>query len=197
MIDIWKLRSKLYDVCEGSDLRRGPYKRALFQHIVDRTLFLAVGTGLDIRHLPPKQNIFGIEISESMLLQALPRARAYDGTFVLLRADAQQLPFRDAVFDTVVTSCTMCSVPDANSTFRELHRVLRPGGSLLMFEHVQSDNCVLAGILRFMNLFEKRTGTDMTRRTLQSAIRANFKIETVSSVYLDIILAVYAVKGSA
>ena len=137
MSRVWDLRARLYDVCEGSDLRRGPAKAELFRHMRGRVLFLAVGTGLDIKHFPPGLDIVGIDISESMLRRAGPRVQLYPGNLLLLQMDAMHLTFADASFDTVATSCTMCSVPDAVGALRELYRVLRPGGSLLMFEHVR------------------------------------------------------------
>lgn len=127
MSSIWNLRAKLYDLCEGSDLRRGPYKAELFREMSGRSLFVAIGTGVDIRHFPPQVSVTAIDLSDAMLRQAAPRARLYDGHLGLLRANALELCFADGVFDTIVTSCTLCSVPRPVQALRELHRVLRPG----------------------------------------------------------------------
>ena len=195
MATVWDRRAKLYDLCEASELRRGKHKAALFRHMAGRVLFVAVGTGVDIKHFPPGRDIVAIDISEEMLRRAEARHGDYRGVLSLVCMDATQLSFPDASFDTVATSCTMCSVPDPIRAFREFHRVLRPGGRLLMFEHVRSRNPVLGLALDLMTLWTRRGGTEMNRDTLGNAVAAGFHITRVESVYLDIILAVQAVKA--
>jgi ubiquinone/menaquinone biosynthesis C-methylase UbiE len=194
MTTIWDWRAKFYDVCEGSRLRRGPSKAALFREMSGRVILVAVGTGVDFMHFPPGREIVGIDISDQMLRRAEARRQAYDGSLSLVRMDAQELKFPDASFDTAVTSCTMCSVPDPVAALRELHRVLRPGSRLLMFEHVRSRNPVFGAALDIMTLWTRLWGTTMNRDTLTNVRSAGFHIVHVESVYLDIILRIYAVK---
>lgn len=194
MTTVWDLRAKLYDVCEGSRLRRAPHKAALFEEMTGRVIFVAVGTGVDILHFPPGRDIVAIDISDEMLRRAETRRRSYRGPLSLARMDAQKLTFPDASFDTVVTSCTMCSVPDPVQALRELHRVLRPGGRLLMFEHVRSGNPIFGLVLDMMTLWTRLGGTDMNRDTLANVRTAGFRILRVESVYLDIILRIHAEK---
>lgn len=192
--DVWDKRSRLYDFCAGPDLRWGPHKDALFREMRGRVLFAAIGTGLDIPHFPLGPTIIAIDISAGMMAKAATKARQYKGELHLLRADAMKLCFADQTFDTVVTSCTMCSVPDPGAAFRELHRVLRPGGELLMFEHMRSGNPVLAWALDAMTVLTRRMGTEMNRRTIANAAAAGFSVREVASVYLDIVLRIRAVK---
>lgn len=193
MTSIWDKRARFYDLFEGSDLRRGPAKAALFREMFGRVLFLAVGTGVDIRHFPPARQIVAIDISGEMLRRAQPRRESCHGVLNFVQADALSLCFRDASFDTVVTSCTMCSVPDPVRAFRELRRVLRPDGLLLMFEHVRSRNPVLGLVLDLMTLLTRRTGTEMNRDTLGNAVESGFRITRVESVFLDVILSIHGV----
>ena len=195
MSTVWDKRAKLYDACEGSDLRRGPAKAALFGEMAGRVLFVAVGTGLDIKHFPPGREIVAVDISEEMLRKAAPRRRGYPGRLNFVRADALNLCFPDASFDTVVTSCTMCSVPKPRRALEELYRVLRPAGKLLMFEHVRSRNPLLGLTLDLMTLWTRRGGTEMNRYTLDHAVAAGFRLTRVESVFLDIILSVHGVKA--
>jgi ubiquinone/menaquinone biosynthesis C-methylase UbiE len=190
----WDRRAKFYDLFEGSDLRRGPAKAALFRDMIGRVLFVAVGTGIDIRHFPPGREIVAIDISEAMLRKAEPRRRKYNGSMQFVRADALNLCFPDASFDTVVTSCTMCSVPDPRLAIGELYRVMRSGGQLLMFEHVRSRNPILGLVLDLMTLSTRRGGTEMNRDTLANVAKAGFRITQVDSVFLDIILSIHAYK---
>jgi SAM-dependent methyltransferase len=194
MANVWDFRSSLYDVCEASDYRRGPYKAALFTDMHGRILFASVGTGVDIKHFPPDHAIVAIDISDKMLQKAKKPARRYLGRLVLCKADAQNLKFPDASFDTVVTSCTMCSVPDPVRAFREFYRVLRPGGQLLMFEHVRSRNPILGLALDLMTLWTRLWGTEMNRDTLANASAAGFRVRRINSIYLDVILSMRAEK---
>ena len=159
-------------------------------------LFVAVGTELDVKHFPPNLESVAVDVSDEMLRRAAPRCRRYAGNLRLVQGDALYLCFPDDSFDTVVTSCTMCSVPDPGRALEELHRVLRPGGKLLMFEHMRSRNPILGLALDLMTLWTRRGGTEMNRRTLETARGASFRITKVESVFLDIILAIHAVKDS-
>lgn len=194
MSAVWDKRARFYDMFEGSDLRRGPAKAALFRAMAGRVLFVAVGTGLDVKHFPPDREIIAIDISDEMLRRAAPRCQCYAGNLRLVQADALNLCFPDDSFDTVVTSCTMCSVPNPRRALEELYRVLRPGGQLLMFEHMQSRNWVLSLVLDLMTLFTRRKGTEMNRHTLDYVIAAGFHITQIECVFLDIILSIHGVK---
>ena len=194
MSTIWDRRAKLYDVCEGSQLRRGAAKARLFADMRGRVLFVAIGTGVDIRFLPPHHDIVAVDISSEMLRRAERRRMEYDGNLELVQADVMNLGFPDESFDTIVTSCTMCSVPDPVRALRQLYRVLRPGGSILMFEHVQSRSAVFGLMLDLMTLWTRIGGTEMNRDTMGNVRRAKFEITRVESVYLDIILAIQGVK---
>lgn len=194
MSAVWDKRARFYDLFEGSDLRRGPTKAALFREMTGRVLFVAIGTGLDIKHFPPDREIVAIDLSDEMLRRAAPRCRHYAGNLHLVQADALNLCFPDDSFDTVVTSCTMCSVPNLRRALEELYRVLRPGGRLLMFEHMRSRNPIFGLLLDLMTLFTRRSGTEMNRHTLENVIDVGFRITKIESVFLDIILAIHGTK---
>jgi ubiquinone/menaquinone biosynthesis C-methylase UbiE len=194
MTNVWDFRARLYDVCEGSQLRRGAAKARLFAQMHGQVLFLAVGTGVDITRFPAGQTIIGIDISAGMLRRAEARRRAYSGKMAFVLGDAERLAFGDGSFDTVVSSCTMCSVPHPVFALKELHRVLRPGGRLLMFEHVRSRSWPMGLALDVMTLWTRLLGTAMNRDTVANVLTAGFKIVRIESVYLDIILSIHALK---
>ena len=196
-MSVWDARARLYDAFEGSDLRRAAPKRALFRRMEGRTLFVAIGTGLDIAHFPAGRDITAIDISEAMLARARARQPRYGDGLRLERQDAAALPYADGSFDTVATSCTLCSVPDPRRVLGELRRVLRPGGRLLLFEHVRSRHVALALVLDVMSLWSRRGGTDMSRDTLATVTAAGFELLGVQSVFLDIILAAEACRPGA
>ena len=73
MPGVWDWRAKQYDFWEGLDLRRGPYKASFFREVRGRTLLVAVGTGLDLPHLPSGLHLAAVDISEEMIRRARPR----------------------------------------------------------------------------------------------------------------------------
>jgi len=101
-------------------------------------LEVAVGTGRNLRFYPEDVRLTGIELSPKMLDIARRRARELGREAGLRVGDAQNLPFPDASFDTVVATLALCTIPDDRRAVAEAARVLRPGGRLLLLEHVRS-----------------------------------------------------------
>lgn len=180
----------------GDDRRLGPHKRRLFSKIHGATLMVAAGTGNDFKFFPPGQHIVAIDISPQMLERATKKAAAYQGTLELRLLDVCELPFADASFDTVVTVCTFCSVPKPLVGLRELYRVLKPGGQLLMFEHVRSKIGPFGIFLDFMTLLSRRIGPDLNRDTVGNVQKAGFRLRREENVYLDIVKIIEAVKDT-
>jgi len=103
-----------------------------------RTLEVAVGTGLNLPHYPAGLQLTGLERSPRMAGLARRRADELGLTVDLRIGDAQQLPFPDAWFDTVVCTFALCCIPDERRALAEMARVVRPGGLLLLADHVRS-----------------------------------------------------------
>ena len=100
-------------------------------------LLVTPGTGLDFRHLPAEP-VVAIEFSMEML-QPGRRVGRSAAAVTLLAADAERLPF-----ESVVCSWSLCSTHDPDRALREVYRVPRQGGALLLFEHVWSRHTLLA-----------------------------------------------------
>ena len=113
-------------------------------------LEIGVGTGRNLYFYPTEVHLTGVELSPKMLEIARRRARESGIEADLRVGDAQHLPFPDASFDTVVATLALCTIPDDRRAVIEAARVLRPGGRLLLLEHVRSPLLpvrVLQGIL--------------------------------------------------
>jgi ubiquinone/menaquinone biosynthesis C-methylase UbiE len=102
------------------------------------TLEVAIGTGLNLAHYPPEVRVTGIEWSADMLARAERRAADLGRAATLQVGDARALPYPDASFDTVVGTFVLCAVPDDREVLVEMARVLRPGGRLLLADHICS-----------------------------------------------------------
>jgi len=141
-------------------------------------LEVAIGTGLNLPHYPPGIRLTGVDLSPVMLAAAAKRAADLGLTVELSEADAEHLPFPDASFDTVVCTLALCSVVDDRAAIAEMHRVLRPGGQLLLLDHVAATNRILLALQR---LWEKVTlrfaGDYQTRHPLPLVEQAGFIVQ--------------------
>jgi ubiquinone/menaquinone biosynthesis C-methylase UbiE len=128
-------------------------------------LEVAVGTGLNLNLYPDSVRLTGVDLSPEMLAVARLRAAA-DGRLIDLKeADAEALPFGDATFDTVVCTLGLCAVPDERAAIIEARRVLRPGGRLLLLDHIVSNRWLIRVGQRLVEMVTIRTaGEHMTRR---------------------------------
>src|SRR5262245_32622024 len=193
----WDAASRTLDFFAwGDDHRLGPHKRRLFSNIRGATLMVAAGTGNDFKFFPPGQHIVAIDISPQMLERAAKKAAAYQGAIELRVMDVCALPFAEASFDTVVTVCTFCSVPRPVVGLRELYRVLKPGGQLLMFEHVRSKIGPFGILLDLMTPISRRVGPELNRDTVGNVQQAGFHLRREENVYLDIVKIIEAGKAA-
>jgi ubiquinone/menaquinone biosynthesis C-methylase UbiE len=189
----WDKASSTYDLfSRGAERRWETAKLESLSHVGGRVLFLAVGTGLEVPFFPARLDITGVDISWGMLSQAKSRAADYQGGFRLTQSDVEHLAFLDETFDTVVTSCTFCSVPDPVAGLHELRRVLKPGGELRMFEHTGSRWFPFRLMLNAMTPITRRFGPEMNRDTVSNVVRAGFKLRSVQNVYLDVVKIIVA-----
>ena len=119
----------------GAELRR-----KLLAHARGRVLEIGVGTGLSLPHYPPVDELVATDPSEPMLRRARRRAAEAGRDVTFVEAPAEQLPFEDDSFDTVVSMVVLCTVGDQQRALQEIRRVLRPAGQFLFSEHVRADD---------------------------------------------------------
>jgi ubiquinone/menaquinone biosynthesis C-methylase UbiE len=164
-------------------------------------LEVAVGTGRNLPLYPPGVRLTGIDASPQMLALARQRAEAVGRAVDLRDGDAQGLEFPDASFDTVVFTLALCSIPDDGLAVAEARRVLRPGGLLLLLEHVRSPNPAVRLAERLLDLLTvPLQGDHLVREPLDHLRREGFEIERVERLKLGLVERVAARKprpGSA
>jgi ubiquinone/menaquinone biosynthesis C-methylase UbiE len=140
-------------------------------------LEVAIGTGLNLPFYGADVRLTGIDLSPEML--AIARKRAADlGREVDLReGDAHELPFGDESFDSVVCTYSLCNIPDTERAVAEMKRVLKPGGSLILVDHIRSQSKLVLWIQKLIELISVRVeGDHMTRRPFDQVVQQGFEI---------------------
>ncbi len=135
-------------------------------------LEVAIGTGLNLPHYPAGIRLVGIDLSVAML--ALARRRAAElGREVQLRVgDAEALDVPDDSVDTVVCTFSLCGIPDPDRAVAEMARVLRPGGRLLLADHVASTAWPVRAVQRLTEVVSVPAAGEHFRRRPVEQVRA-------------------------
>jgi ubiquinone/menaquinone biosynthesis C-methylase UbiE len=153
-----------------------------------RVLEVAIGTGLNLEHYPDGVELTGIELSPAMMAIARRRAREQHRAVDLRVGDAEALEFADATFDTVVCTFSLCTIPDHRRAVAEMVRVLRPGGRLLLADHVASSHAPLRALQRGAELASVPLGGEhFRRRPLELVTAAGFDLERHDRFTLGIV----------
>ena len=143
-------------------------------------LEIAIGTGRNLPFYPADIRLTGIDLSPAMLELARGRAAALGRTVDLRLADAARLPFDAASFDTVTTTLALCTVPDPTATLSEARRVLRPGGRLVLLDHVRSPAWPVRLVQRLLDpLLVRFFGDHLLREPLDLLRAAGFDVDEV------------------
>jgi ubiquinone/menaquinone biosynthesis C-methylase UbiE len=157
--------------------------RALRQSLLadagGRVLEIGAGTGSNVPLYGGIELLVLTEPEPPMLRRLQRTAREHAPLAQVVRASAEDLPFEDGAFDTVVCTLVLCGVDDQPRALREARRVLRPGGQLLFLEHVRADDPELARFQDRMNWLNRLVvGCDCNRPTLAS-IESEFGVTRV------------------
>jgi ubiquinone/menaquinone biosynthesis C-methylase UbiE len=159
------------------------------------TLEVAIGTGLNLPHYPADVRLIGIDLSPEMLALAEARGKELGRMLRLTEGDAQDLPFADGSFDTVVCTYALCSVPDDAAAISEMHRVLKPGGRLILVDHIRSSVLPIFWLQWLYEFIPSRTkGEYATRRPSVHVLAPDFQVQSRDRLRAGIIERLAAVK---
>lgn len=115
------------------------YRNRVVPAAEGRVLEIGVGSGLNLPFYTQKAElVIGLDPSPKLLAMARQAGPPISGPVEFVEGSAEAIPLQDRSVDTVVTTWTLCSIPDAPRSLREMYRVLRPGGRLLFVEHGRS-----------------------------------------------------------
>jgi ubiquinone/menaquinone biosynthesis C-methylase UbiE len=177
--------ARFYDVmCLIPERHFQPWRKQLWSLVKGpQVLEVGVGTGRNIEFYREGVRITAIDLTPGMLEHAHQRAQQLGKEVDLCLMDVQNMDFPEAIFDTVVATCVFCSVPDPVLGLREVLRVTKPGGRVLLLEHVRSKNPTFGAIMDFLNpLVVRVMGSNINRRTVENAQRAGLEVESVTNL---------------
>ncbi len=175
----------LYDSLEAPMERmfHSRFRRRLFAHVQPcEILEIGVGTGRNLEYYPDGASVTAIDISPPMLERA--RRRVGRRRITLLEMDAQALAFPGDSFDLVLATFVFCSVPDPILGLTEARRVLRPGGRLLLLEHVRPEGRLIGGVFDALNpLVRRLLGPEISRPTVLNVLAAGWRPLKVENLF--------------
>src|SRR5579863_670115 len=177
---------RLLDLAMRNDLLDS-YRRETIRTAQGLVLEVGVGSGLNLPlYSAAVHRVFGIDPSPELLDRAHKRIGDARVPISLVRASAEQLPFADSRFDTIVMTWTLCSIPRPSAALDEMRRVLKPGGRLMFVEHGLSPE---PGIIRWQRRLTpcwKRIGGGChLDRKMDDLIRAaGFRVDALETGYM-------------
>ena len=192
----------LYDPIGASAERRwmGERRRRLLAGARGAVLEIGGGTGTNLTHYRDVDRVTIAEPDPFMRNRIGPKLEDTCVPVEVSAAGAEELPFPDGSFDTVVSTLVLCTVPDQQSALDEVRRVLRPGGRLLFIEHVRAAGSTARWQDRLEPLWRRLLGGCHPNRDTVAAIEeAGFEIETFESFHPPVFLSSLTphVQGSA
>jgi SAM-dependent methyltransferase len=153
-----------------------------------RVLEIGIGSGLNFNYYN-KENVsevFAVEPDGILLEKAQQNAKINNINLNVQQLKAEELPFDNNSFDTIISTYTMCSIPGLSSAMSEINRVVKPNGKLLFSEHGKSPDMNVFKWQKRMNGIQKRIagGCHLDVDIPNEIIKANFKLNKIDSMYV-------------
>lgn len=177
----------LYDVLTRGSERAGTAARRheLVSRLEGDVIDVGAGTGLNLLHYERATRVVAVEPDASMARRLSQRAARATAPVEVVAASAEALPFPDESFDAAVVTFVLCSLPDPRRGLAEVRRVLRPGGRLVLLEHVRGEGRLARWQDRLTPLHRRLAGNcHLNRDTRAEVKRAGFDTARVEPTEL-------------
>ncbi len=171
-------------VCSNRQI--GKHRKDLLQSVQGKILEIGFGTGVNLEYYPSRvQAINVVEPNTGMHRKAAKRMANSKIKVGISRGVCEKLPFENQIFDSVVSTFTLCSIADVELALWELHRVLKPTGKIFFLEHGLSDDVAIAKKQRRFTPWQRRIadGCSLDRNIEALVSGAGFKITTLKKYY--------------
>ncbi|MBI5564454.1 MAG: methyltransferase domain-containing protein [Chloroflexi bacterium] len=173
----------------------GNWRSNLLRQVRGQVLEVGAGSGPNLDHYPPDAaSIIATEFNKESIVQARPRANAH---IRLASADIEHLAFPDGTFDAAVATLVFCSVERPVVGFREVRRVLKPGGKLYLIDHVRSYHAWLGRLQDRLNprWHAWADGCNLNRDTEGNVRAAGFELISLKVNFLGLVKTMVARKA--
>lgn len=163
------------------------YRRRLIPTAQGQVLEIGVGPGFNLPlYGPAVDRIIALEPSPKLLAMAGRMTRGLSHPIELLEASAESLPMEDRTIDTVVSTWTLCSIPDVTRALDEMRRVLKPSGRLVFVEHgLSPDASVCRWQQRLTPVWKRLAGGCHLNRPIETLLaEAGFRLERIEHSYM-------------
>ncbi len=151
-----------------------------------KVLEVGVGTGKNMPFYPAGVEITAVDLTPAMLERAQQVAVELNAQVDLQLGDVQSLQVPSATFDEAIATFVFCSVPDPVLGLRELRRVVKPGGRVLLMEHVRSEQPVVGYLMDLLNPLAVRvTGANINRRTVDNVRQSGLQLVSVETLGMN------------
>ncbi|MFC4765998.1 class I SAM-dependent methyltransferase [Effusibacillus consociatus] len=188
--------TRLYDTLMEPLERRGfrEIRKNLVRKAEGKVLEIGSGTGLNFPFYEKAEQVIAIEPEPLMREKSIPRVTAARVRIEVISAGAEDLPFPDNSFDTVVGTLVLCTIPDSYKAMEEIRRVCKPDGKVLFFEHVRLNHPVLCRLQDWLTPVWKRLcdGCHLNRNTLELIGQIGFEVIRVEGYARDLFLVIEA-----
>lgn len=153
-------------------------RKKYFSALKGKILEVGIGTGKNMNYYNQEAEVVGIDFSAEMLKKAKKKlAFSKRKNIVLIQMDVENLNFKENSFDYVIASTVFCSVPNPVKGLKEVKRVLKPAGKVVMIEHVISQHRLISFLQNLFNpMIRFITGVNINRDTGQNIIKSGMKI---------------------
>ncbi len=182
--------AKFYDLFEGGMEKKkfSCWRKQILGNLKGNILEIGVGTGKNLKYYNQNAKVVGIDLSPKMLAKAKDKLKILRNKNIKLEeADAQKLKFKDNSFDYVVCTFVLCSVPDPVKALKEMKRVVKKKGKILMLEHTKSDYFIIKVFQYIHNPLSKALlGVNINRDTLGNIRKVGLEPKYKDLAFFDV-----------
>src|SRR3954454_22084388 len=171
-----------------SPLERRTFKeirRDLLTRAYGKVIELGSGTGVNFPLYQHVESVTAVEPSRYMIEQSEMNKELAVIPIEIIQASAEQLPFEKDSYDTVVATLAFCTIPDVDKALKEMKRICKANGKILLFEHVKMDNPILAKLQIYLTPFWKKIcdGCHLDRDTVNLLKSKGFQVVEIKKFY--------------
>ena len=189
--------SKFYDALMApfEKIKLKQLRKPLIASLRGKILEIGAGTGNNMEYYSKGVDLTFTDISKEMVEKEKKRANRFEIKAEFSVMPAEKLKFKNNSFDTVVATLVLCSVDDPVKALREMKRVCKKGGVIVLLEHVRSSNEYIASFQKLvLPLFHAVAGCNPYRNTLWSVRKAGLKPISVKNVWMGDIVKEIVIK---